>query len=136
MSIDDVLCSLITGGEVGVVVGEEFQVGVQLMYELFGQGLEGVYSVLSDCNFKGVREDQDGMIRWGGGRSEVVGMVGLVSSVPSSLSRLHTWLVGVGQIVHPAVLQGEFLVHLVKSILVERSIWIHLEVVLYICQEL
>ena len=67
MSIDDVLCSLITGSEVGVVVGEEFQVGVQLMYELFGQGLEGVYSVLSDCNFKGVREDQDGMIRWGGG---------------------------------------------------------------------
>ena len=28
VSIDDVLCSLITGSEVGVVVGEEFQVGV------------------------------------------------------------------------------------------------------------
>ena len=115
MSIDDVLCILITGSEVGVVVGEEFQVGVQLMYELFGQGLEGVYLVLSDCNFKGVREDQDGMIRRGGGRSEVVGVVGLVSSVPSSSSRLRTWLVGVGQIVHPANLQGEFLVHLCVS---------------------
>ena len=36
VSIDDVLCSLITGGEVGVVVGEEFQIGVQLVNELFG----------------------------------------------------------------------------------------------------
>ena len=39
VSIDDVLCSLITGGEVGVVVGKEFQIGVQLVDELFGQGL-------------------------------------------------------------------------------------------------
>ena len=85
------------------------------MYELFGQGLEGVDSILPDCIFKGVGEDQDGMIRWGGGRSEVVGMVELVSSVPSSSSKLRTWLVGVGQIVHPANLQGEFLVHLCVS---------------------
>ena len=42
-------------------------------------------------------------------------MVGLVSSVPSSLSRLRIWLVGVGQIVHPANLQGEFLVYLCAS---------------------
>ena len=62
---------MITGGEVGVVVGEEFQIGVQLVDELFGQGLESIYSVLSDCIFKGIGEDQDGMIRWGG-RSEVV----------------------------------------------------------------
>ena len=46
MSIVDVLCSLITGGEVGVVVGEELQVGVQLVDELFGQGLESIYPVL------------------------------------------------------------------------------------------
>ena len=39
VGVDDVLCSLITGGEVGVVVGEEFQIGVQLVNELFGQGL-------------------------------------------------------------------------------------------------
>ena len=36
VGVDDVLCSLITGGEVGVVVGEEFQIGVQLVNELFG----------------------------------------------------------------------------------------------------
>ena len=36
VSIDDVLCSLITGGEVGVVVGGEFQIGFQLEDELFG----------------------------------------------------------------------------------------------------
>ena len=46
MGVDDVLCSLITGGEVGVVVGEEFQIGFQLVNELFGQGLMGIYSVL------------------------------------------------------------------------------------------
>ena len=39
VGVDDVLCSLITGGEVGVVVGKEFQIGVQLVDELFGQGL-------------------------------------------------------------------------------------------------
>jgi len=62
---DDVLCSLITGGEDGVVVGEEFQIGFQLVNELFGQCLKSIYSVLLDCIFKGIREEKDGMIGWG-----------------------------------------------------------------------
>ena len=36
VSIDDVLCSLVTGGEVGCVVSCELQVGFQLEDELFG----------------------------------------------------------------------------------------------------
>ncbi len=54
--VDDVLCSLIIGVQVGVVVGEEFHVGFQLVNELFGQGFKGVYSVLLDCIFKGLGE--------------------------------------------------------------------------------
>jgi hypothetical protein len=40
------------------------------------------------------------------------GGVELGSSMFSSSSRLRTWLVGVGQIMHPCILQGLFLVHL------------------------
>ena len=53
--------------EVGGVVGEGFQIAFQLVNELFGQGLKSIYSVLLDCIFKGIREEQDGMIEWGGG---------------------------------------------------------------------
>ena len=56
VEVDDVLCSLITGGEVGVVVGEGFQIAFQLVNELFGQGLKSIYSVLLDCIFKGLGE--------------------------------------------------------------------------------
>ena len=41
--------------------------------------------------------------------------VGEVWPVSSSSSRLRTWLVGVGQIVHPDNLQGKFRVHLWTS---------------------
>ena len=34
VGINDILRSLIIGGEVGVVVGEEFQIGFQLVNEL------------------------------------------------------------------------------------------------------
>ena len=64
-----------------------------------------IYSVLSDCIFKGVGEDQDGIIRWWGGRSEVVGVVGLVSSVPCSSSRLRTW----GRLCTLPICRGNFL---------------------------
>ena len=56
VGINDILRSLIIGGEVGVVVGEEFQIGFQLVNELFGQGLKGIYWVLLDCISKGNRE--------------------------------------------------------------------------------
>ena len=116
------------------------------MYELFGQGLEGVYSVLSDCNFKGVREDQDGMIRWGGevrgGRSGWIGVIGSLFLIQVA------YMVGrrgadcascrsAGRISCTSLcfLMRGFRRKVDESILVERSSRIHLEVVLYIRQE-
>ena len=57
-------------------------------------------------------------MRWSGGgwgRLARVDGVELDSSMFSSSSRLRTWLVGVGHIMHPCILQGLFLVHLWAS---------------------
>ena len=99
--------------------------------------------ILPDCIFKSVGEDQDGVIRWGGevrgGRNGCIGVVG-----PQFLVQVAYMVSGRGADCAPCqsaggisctslcLLMRGFRRKVVESILVERSIWIHLQVVLYI----